>query len=333
MNLDYIEITKFTNKDKLCFDYLQKDAVFNGATRYYFDRCRKIQVWHMEELNQIKIKGSIPYFINGHNFYSSNDDWMEGINYIQGCLNINLFTGLVDCFEYGTIQDIPFDESQFLQHHIKAKGMQSIPYLKGNKITGKTFNSPTLKIKLYDVSRNIKTKLSKDIREHLSSVYGWEKEKHYIKLENHYKKPHIHFKRNVILNELFEPEFQKELQYDLLNSYNMIAKSGNASLPKNKADINAGTIPLLILKELETVYNFNTEDLIKSKLKTIPEEVFSKSDRKARLRTIKGNLNKIVCSNSSYDISGLIEGKISNENNHTPFISNKKDKISYPYER
>ena len=88
-------------------------------------------------------------------------------------------------------------------------------------------------------------------------------------------------------------------------------KTGKTILPKCKADINAGTIPLMILKELESVYNFNTEDLIKNKLKAIPETIFSPADRKARQRIIKENLNKIKFQGKSeYDIFELLEARL-----------------------
>jgi hypothetical protein len=311
MNLDYIEIAKFLNKDKLCFDYLQWNASYDGAERYYFDRCNKLEVWLIKASNQAIIKGSIPYFINGHNFYASNKDWIEGLEYLQGCLNVNIFDGLIRCFEFGTIQEVPFSEVDFLRNHIKAKGMHTKEYHKGNILTGKEFEASALKIKLYDVQRNIRNKLNKPIREELSKVYAWDKDKHYIKLENHYKKPEAHFKGNVFLNELLSPSFQQVLKFGLLTSYNSIMKTGNTVIPSHKADINAGTIPLMILKELEAVYNFNTEELIRGKIKSIPEEVFSSADRKARLRTISDNLKKIsLQGQSKYDISGLLQARI-----------------------
>jgi hypothetical protein len=311
MNLDYIEIAKFLSKDKLCLDYLQKDATYEGAERYHFNRCNKIEVWHRQTSNQVIIKGSIPYFINGHNFYASNHEWIEGLEYLQGCMKINIFTGLVNCFEYGTIQEIPFPESDFLRNHIKVTGMQAREYHKGNVLTGKEFDSPSLKIKLYDVSRNIKNKLAKPIRDELSRVHGWDKSKHYIKLENHYKKPEAHFRGNLYLNELLSPGFQQNLNNGLITSYQRIMKTGNAIIPSQKADINAGTIPLLILKELESVYDFNTEALIKNLVKAIPEDVFSPADKKARLRTIRENMKKIsLQGQSQYDIKELLQARI-----------------------
>ncbi len=317
MNLDYIDITKFLNKDKLCFDYLQKTAVYEGAERYYFDRCNKLEVWYMEASNQVRIKGSIPYFINGHNFYSSHQDWIEGLEYLQGCLQINIFSGIVKCFEFGTIQEIPFPESDFLRNHIRAKGMQTKEYHKGNILTGKEFDSSALKIKLYDASRNIKNKLTKPIREEISKVYSWDKEKHYIKIENHYKKPEALFRGDIYLNELLTSQFQQDLKNELLISYNRIMKTGNSIIPSHKADINAGTIPLMILKELESVYSFNTEELIKSKLKAFPEDIFSLADRKARLRTIRDNLKKIsLQGQSKYDIKSFLQARIESQGIH-----------------
>ena len=88
-------------------------------------------------------------------------------------------------------------------------------------------------------------------------------------------------------------------------------KTGATIIPHSKADINAGTIPLMILKELEELYGFNTEELIKGKLKEIPEEVFSQDDRKARLRTIRDNLKKISQHEKSiYDIEELLQAKL-----------------------
>lgn len=275
MNLDFIEIAKFLNKDKLCLDYLQKNATYEWGVKYYFGRCNKIEILHKEALNQVIIRGSIPYFINGHNYYASLPDWLEGLEYIQGCLKTNIFTGLVTCFEFGTIQEIPFNESDFLLHHLKAKEMQTVPYYKGGIITGKEFHSPSLKVKLYDVQRNIKNKLDKAIREELSRLYSWDKEKHYIKVENHYRKPDVHFKGNLYLNELVSSDFQLTLIDKLIHSYRNIMKAGTSIVPSHKADINAGTIPLMILKELESVYNFDTEELIKWKLRSFPEDVFS----------------------------------------------------------
>jgi hypothetical protein len=330
MNLDYIEVAKFIGKDKLNTAYLQRAAYFEGAEKYYFDRCRKIEVWHYEKRNQIALKGSLPYWLNGHNYYSSLTDWKEGLDYLQGCLNVNLYAGIVNCFEFGTIQEIPFLEAAFLRNHVKMKGMESRQYQKGNVITGKEFISACFKVKLYDAARNIKNKLEKPIKEELARLFGWDKGKHYIKLENHYMKPEAYFKGNIYLNELLSPIFQNQLMNELLSTYQSIMKTGNFHLPEKKGDINAGTLPLLILKELESIYTFRTEDLLKAKLKEIPEEILSPADRKARMKTIKDNLKKISnAGKSEYDITELLQERIQHcmgngADRCTPFIWEEK---------
>jgi hypothetical protein len=326
MNLDYIEISKFLDKDKPNLEYLQREAYYPNAERYSFQGCKKIEIWNYPERNQLSIKGSFPYFLNGHNFNSSLEDWKEGLDYLSSCLNINLYTGLIEAFEFGTIQEIPFTENAFLRNHVKIQGMEARSYNKVQIITGKEFISPSLKVKLYDSNRNIKSKLDKPIQEEISRLWGWNKEKHYIKIENHYKKPEAHFRGNVYLNEILSSEFQYNLKMELYKTYQKIMKTGNIILPEKKADINAGTIPLIILKELESIYHFNIEDMLKAKLKEIPEDILSLSDRKARLKILRENLKKISFSGKSdFDISELLEAKIQQEEiNHTPFLYEEK---------
>jgi len=322
MNLDYIEITKFLDKDKPNLEYLQREALYPNAERYSFQGCRKIEIWNFPERNQLSVKGSIPYFLNGHNFHSSLDDWKEGLDYLSSCLNLNLYSALIEAFEFGTIQEIPFPENAFLRNHVKIQGMEAKEYLLGHIITGKEFISPSLKVKLYDSSRNIRNKLDKPLQEEISRLWGWNREKHYIKLENHYRKPEAYFRGNLYVNEILSSEFQQTLQMELYKTYQKIMKTGNAILPEKKADINAGTIPLIILKELESIYHFNSEEMLKAKLKEIPEEILSPADRKARMKILRENLKKIsITGKSEFDISELLEAKIQHEEKEcTPFL-------------
>lgn len=310
MNLDYIEIIKATGKDKLNAAYLQRAASYEGAECFHFDRCKRIEVW-IYDSGMMKIKGSLPYWLNGHNYHSSLNDWKEGLDYLGGCLSINLYRGMVSCFEHGTIQEIPFPESVFLQNHVHMKGFTSREYRQGNVLTGKEFLSPALKVKLYDVNRNIKNKLDKGIQEDLSRFHGWDHGKHYIKIENHYRKPEAIFRRGIPVYELISAEFQLTLQQKLISQYQNIMKTGKAIIPQQKKDINAGTLPLIVLKELESIHNFKTEELIRAKLKQIPDSILSPADRKARQRIIRENLNKITMQGiSEYDITDQLLGNI-----------------------
>lgn len=337
MNLDYIEISKFLNKDNINYQYLEKEASYKGADKYYFKGCRKLEVWIYYNTNQVKIKGSIPYFVNGHNYFSTLNEWAEGLDYLSGCLNTNVYSGIVECFEFGTIQEIPFSEEVFLRNHIKLAGAECREYLQGNILTGKEFINPSCKVKIYDASRNIKNKLDKAIQDEISSVHKWDREKHYIKLEIHFKAPEAYFKSKIYVSELFESGFQSLLRKELISTYKNIMKTGTLIMPEKKADLNAGTLPLIILKELEAVHNFKTEDLLKAFLKSIPERILSTEDKKARKKILWDNLKKISNQeNSEFDISGLLEAKIKaeKESNEKPYpfycVQKEEEILSMP---
>ena len=69
--------------------------------------------------------------------------------------------------------------------------------------------------------------------------------------------------------------------------------------------------------------------MLKAKLKEIPEEILSLSDRKARLKILRENLKKIsISEKSEFDISELLEAKIQQEGKaeetDTPFLCIEK---------
>ena len=68
---------------------------------------------------------------------------------------------------------------------------------------------------------------------------------------------------------------------------------------------------MLILKNLEGVYHFNTEDLLKAKLKAIPDSILSHDDKKARMKILRENMRKISNQGKSEnDITELLEAKV-----------------------
>ena len=68
-------------------------------------------------------------------------------------------------------------------------------------------------------------------------------------------------------------------------------------------------LPLLVLKDLETVHGFNVEDLLIQKLKTIPEEVLTSEDRKARKRQLRKMLSLAAntITDSPFDVANRLE--------------------------
>ena len=83
--IDYIDITKyFENKVTINFAHLQLEATYNsGWKKYVLKGCTHLEVWINQQLSLVRIKGSIPYFFQGHNFIFCNKFNLSKIVYIM----------------------------------------------------------------------------------------------------------------------------------------------------------------------------------------------------------------------------------------------------------
>ena len=74
--IDYIAVTKhFQNKDKPFLNNCQIKAFYKdtNCTKYTLNGCNDLELYWYENSNTFKLKGSITYFIQGHNFtYAEN---------------------------------------------------------------------------------------------------------------------------------------------------------------------------------------------------------------------------------------------------------------------
>lgn len=312
MNLDYIEIIKRQGKDKFCLDYLEHEGSYSsGWEKFVMCAVNKMEVWISKD--ELKVKANLPYFLNGHNFFSTKADIINGLQYSSELLNTNLFNAEAEKFEFGTVINIPQSPHDFLSNHISLKKIPLQPFYKkgSGKLTGKGYENKILKLKMYDESQRIKTLLPEVIRADLKTHHNYNAGSNYIRIESHYKKPQIHFKqRTIYVNDLLQDGFLKLCKEDLITTYKSIMKTGIIQLPAKKKDINSATLPLIVLKELGILFDFNPEDLLKQKLKSIPAETLSRNDKKARQRQLKRNLMKLSQKNKSpYDISELLAAK------------------------
>lgn len=307
MNFDYLEASKSLGKDKPCLDYLNFEASYSsGWTKFIYEGCRAVEIWLNLEADKMKIKGSIPYFIAGQNFKTGTKDFINGIFHLSEVLNTDLLKAEVNVFEYGTILEIPFPAREIFNSHLKVLGMKTRAY-----DYGKYFEDRVLKIKLYDAGKNMKEKLSKEIRNKLTSAYGYDPSQIYLKIENHYKKPSVCFKKRVIeLNDLLNPEFQTNCKEDLLIKYRSIMKTNTIDI-NSKKQVTSATIPLLVLKEFERFLPCKAEDLIKQKIKILPCDILTKEDKKSRRRQIMANMNKLGSLKAcKYDISEILINQV-----------------------
>ena len=231
---------------------------------------------------------------------------------------MNLWEAELSRFEYGSIIEVQAKPEELIRHHIKIKGMQT----RSINPDAKIFEGLIQSLKLYDAGRNIKNKLDKDIRSLLSNDYGYDQGKHYLKIENHYKKPYkvLNSGIRILVNDLLIPEFYQKCKADLLSQYKNIMKTGTLLIPNDKKSLSAGSIILLAFKETESLFNINAEERINSLLKSIPEEILNQNDKKARKRQIREMLKKIsdpgegIRAGNEYDLYSILEAKLMLEN-------------------
>ncbi len=277
-----------------------------------------MEVWHNESNNLLKVKGSLPYYWQKHNYNFDRKDLQESIQDISARLKINLWEAELSRFEYGSIIEVQTKPDELIRHHIKIKGMQT----RSINPDAKVFEGIIQSLKLYDAGRNMKNKLDKAIRSHISQAYGYDQGKHYLKIENHYKKPYkvLNSGIRILVNDLLIPEFIQKCNADLLYQYRNIMKTESLQIPKDKKALSAGNIILLAFKEAEGLFNINAEVMINNLLKAIPEEILNQNDKKARKRQIKEMLKKIsdsgggIRAKNEYDLYSILEAKLMLEN-------------------
>ena len=254
--IDYAEITKHLCKDNPCFDHLQYEAGYSsGWNKFLLKGCKEMEVWHNESNNLLKVKGSLPYYWQKHNFSFDMDSLHDSIQDISERLKINLWEAELSKFEYGSIIEVLSKPNELIRHHIKSRGMQT----RSINPDAKIFEGIIQSIKLYDAGRNMKNKLDKAIRSHLIHTYGYDPTKHYLKIENHYKKPYtvLNNGMRILVNDLLIPEFILKCKADLLYQYQNIIKTVSFLIPKDKKALSAGNIILLAFKEAEGLFNIN----------------------------------------------------------------------------
>jgi hypothetical protein len=305
MMYDYLGIEKyFHGKDTPSFDNLKwigrdlETHTFKISNGFF-----PLKVYWNEITERLQIKGSIPYFMQGHNFDFSNTLFYESVEILEQSLKINLLDAEVKTFEYGNILKVEQQPNHIFDKHLTLHGFERKPYSRGLY-----FEDKNLKVKLYDVGFRMKTACKRSLGV-LRQNFGFDDKGNYLKIENHYKRPDLHFKqRNIRLENLFDTRFEKIIQEDLLKTYKQIETMKPLALPTDKKLINSSTVPILTLNELGVKYGFNPQQEIMNFLGSIPSNVLPKNDKTKRRTQLRQNFEKLQDCEST-----LIEWDLSKE--------------------
>ena len=314
--IDYIALNKhFQDKDKPFFGHCQEIAAYrSGEIKYNILGCRPLEIYWNESLHRLRLKGSLLYFIQNHNFTYSDSLFREAVEYLEGILYCSLWDSNVDEFEYGTIIEVEKSPKEYILHHFtndkklsESKNQKSENFLR-------RWEEPNVSLKMYDENRNIKLKQNKSEIEYLRQA-GWNPELHYLKWEAHYKRPHLIFNGGSFLKlaDLLNPAFQERFREDLLYQYSRLSPFRTVIPPENKKQ--ASTDGILLLTLAETLLNDNIplpkmKKFIYAKINSFPNSVLSPDDKGARKRQFRPLLKKLEESDTSqWDLLEVLKEK------------------------
>lgn len=331
--IDFISAIKhFGDKDKPFLGYLQFESQYSsGWVKYSINRCRQMDIWVHPTNRILRIEGSILYFVQGHNLSFDRRKFVEGVQYLQTLLKVGLWDSLVYAFEFGVIMEVESPPKEYIQHHV-AKPKEKLQMNEKPKDKGKFrwWEDSNVSNKMYDAGANVRQKQSKAMQKHLEEE-GWNPEGYYLKWEAHYKKPQIlNHGIGLYLGDLVAPQWQKVFCEDLFVQYQRLVPMKSLINPKDKKNCSTPDILMSAIAEGALNEGKSLQDLkrlLYDKINSIPEEVLTESDKKARKRKIKELLDKVQeAPESRWDLSDKLAEALS----ASPFSDSEKDKNCYP---
>jgi hypothetical protein len=305
---DYIEISKQLYKDTANLIHLKERNKFpSGSTSYHIPGNKPLSLIHIPESNKITISGSIPYFLNGHNFSTNNKEFYQGFEYLEGLLQISLFNSVVEKFEYFQIVETPMKANTIIKNHLAPEGMDIHIYK-----NGRYFEDNLYKIKMYNPQKRIFQVANAETQMQAEGL-GFDRNKQFTKFEVHYKKPYqvLNNGHNVILSDLLNPEFIHKIEDSYLQQYSRIMKPKSVKIPATKKELTTDKIILLALAESTGSTGQSVKEILYSFLKQIPDSILTKEDKKARQAQIR-KLLKIIQEEdiNKYDLTELLKEKM-----------------------
>lgn len=315
--IDYIDIIKhLTDKDTISLINLQEEASYcTGWIKYYLEGCRKVEVWINKNLSSLRLKGSIMYFYQGHNFTYSRKLFVEAINYIGRLLKCDLWSATVEAFEFGVILEAEHKPKDYIQkHREKPTGKLIMSEKDRDKGTFRWWTDKKVKIKMYDAGKNIQHKQGTSMKQIIVDA-GWNPNNNYIKMEVHYTKPHQALNKGVAIQlaNLVNPKWESTFKEDLFIQYKRLSPMKSLIPPTDRKDISTADIIMFELAESKINEGCSiqeTKKILYDRINTFTRTL-SESDKKARKRQIKALIDKLSEADiSEWDLSDALSRKL-----------------------
>ncbi len=322
--LDYIAITKyFGSKDKPNFANCQWLADYSGGgERYAVEGCEKLEAIWNGGTHLLKIRGSVPYFFQGHNFACDKDTFVEAVDYLQARLQAGLWDADIDAVEVGTIFEVSRRPRDYIKNHYarpKAHLLEdSRPRDKGNfKYWEQSGGGDSLK--MYDAGRNIIMKQSLKRRE-VIQMAGWNPDAQYMKIEAHIRHPErVNGGKAFTLEDCVDPAKYELLRGRLREMYELLEPMRTLETPTDKRNLRtADLLAIALAEEYMNNHNCSPEEARKAlfeRINAIDNETLTKADKDARKRQIRSIFAKLgEAAQSEFDLKEQLASSLASEN-------------------
>lgn len=314
--IDFIQISQYLKSDfKPVSGLIQLEWISRSdVERYSLKGQKSIEITYDKRTRKLTIKGSVMYFMQGHNFTYDNSLFIEGLKIIGAYCGVDLFDFEVEAFEFGSIIHTHIVPKEIIAKHGAEDKL--IPHADA-KYKGyfKYFDDSVVRIKMYDVGRNPFNKLGKPIREIISEI-GWNPKDNYLKVEAHYKRPERLFGQ-LSVKDLTKSDWQQKFKLNTYDQYKRLEPMKSIICPTNKKDLSS--IDIVLIELAETLIN-NGKSLNEIKralyhrINSFSDEELKKTDKDSRKRQIKTRIGKLrVAENSKWDLSKELKNTLFSE--------------------
>ena len=300
--VDYIEIELLLNGKGFMADNLKfySKTAWNTFNYKLNVGCRDLDVSYNVECDILRVSGSLPYFLNGHNIHFSQEELEQSIDLISSLLGVNIWEGVVTAFEYGLVGETEHHYKSVLDAHAKLKGCKLAIYDHGRQFASRRGK---FRLKLYNPWKNTPNKMTKAVREQLRQD-GFIPNDRTIKLE-------VHIKNAKIVNNgdypsvkmLVLPGFQKVCKDFLRQRYDDIEKTKPMVIPSDKKVADSLGIALCAYADGENEW----AEKVLSRINTFPDKVLSASDKQQRRRIIRKKIDQLTNERSDFDLGELMK--------------------------
>lgn len=318
MIIDFIEANTYLYKDKPFLDNLHWCRTYeNGNLGFYLEGCRKVEFIYNEFNNMLLFRGSIMYFMQGHNFTYNKATFVEGVEYLAQLLHLNqneLWNMQINIFECGVICEVENKPAEYIKHTRESKGMWVDENPKDKKKgTCRSFNDKYAYRKIYDAGKNIQHKQGLTMKQIIQES-GWKPDANYLKWEVHYLKPEMVFNGGIglTLKDLVNPHWEQAFKTDLYTQYTKLLPMKTLIQPTEKTNYKTSDIFAIELIEAKLNEGATLEEIKKMLYARInASAILDKPDKDARKRQVKQIFDKVQLSEESiWDISNELKKAI-----------------------